>query len=76
MLEDTFELNIVLGELEFEVTGTYSIELDEYDVIFNSTFVTIYVDNQELTINAEPILNSLDSWGKLEETIIAKFSIN
>ncbi len=75
MVEQSFNKILTVGELDFTVSGVY-IELDEIEVIFETTTVMVLYEHKNITIDAENIITSLDAWGRFEELIIGEFNDN
>lgn len=75
---------VIIGELEFEVTGTYYPEesnngfymdnVDEripYDINFETVSITLDTDNDgTITLDGTKILDSLKCWDVLEEELV------
>ena len=71
MLEDTFDLKLILGELDYELTGTYTIELDTnlIEVNYDTIFVRIYANQDSCLVDAIPIINSMNGWPKIDSEV-------
>ena len=67
--EDNFELEVQLGELQFNVEGTYTHSGDDIDLVFNTVLIELYLELGLTMIDASTILTSLEAWGKLEEVV-------
>ena len=67
--EDNFELEVQLGELQFNVEGTYSHQGEEINLVFNTVLLELYLEVGLITIDASSILTGLEAWGKLEEAV-------
>ena len=76
MLEEIFEFKIKIGDLDFEVNGTYIIESDDIEIIFETVLLKLFINNQESIIDADSILTALDGWGKLEESVKGQLVID
>ena len=71
MIEETFNLTTNIGELEFEVSGTYNLIDDEPEINYEIVLLKIFINQEYVLIDAIQILNSLDAWSKLDKNIIA-----
>lgn len=73
MVEDVYDYSIRIGELDFDVTGSYVIkDNNDVDISHDDVFIRVTKDHEEIEINGEIILTSLDAWGVLEDEITLK----
>lgn len=82
MIQYPFNEIVIIGELEFEVTGSYTVkeEIDDfqrdimdetipYDFEFEIVNLTMVVDKGAITFDGTILLDSLDCWETLEENL-------
>jgi hypothetical protein len=68
----TFNETILIGELQFEVSGSYSEEDSISPLNFDSVSLSLTIDSGTITFDATELLDSLDAWGKLEAELMCQ----
>jgi len=69
---------VIIGELEFEVSGTYHPEenSNEFCLDFEVVIINLVTDNDTITIDGTTLLDSLECWEKLEEGLIKQLIVS
>lgn len=70
-----FSKTVMIGEIEFKVTGKYNPnnELDDpLEIDYHEVIAIILTDDEPIEVDGKPILESFEGWAILEEKLFSE----